>query len=155
MSKTNQHLGFIDFVKGIAAISVILLHTLPAVVLRGSLAVYHIWQAVPLFLFISFFLGFRNLEKKEDVIKGYYSKARLKRLFSKIWLPLLILAGFEGVFFFIIGDNSRALGSLLCYDNGPGSYYVWCYMQIWILMPAIYLLLKRHGVVYGGVFIDY
>lgn len=150
MSNTNQHLGYIDFVKGVAALSVILLHTLPSVVLKGSFAVYHIWQAVPVFLFISFYLGFRNLEKKDDLLKGYYSKARLYGIFTKIWLPLLILAGIEAVFFFVRGDNSRALGSMLCYDNGPGSYYVWCYMQIWLLLPAIFLLLRRLGVVYGG-----
>lgn len=84
------------------------------------------------------------------MFKGYYSKARLYGIFTKIWLPLLILAGIEAVFFFVRGDNSRALGSMLCYDNGPGSYYVWCYMQIWLLMPAIFLLLRRLGVVYGG-----
>lgn len=156
MSNTNQHLGYIDFVKGVAALSVILLHTLPSVVLKGSFAVYHIWQAVPVFIFISFYLGFRNIEKKDDVLKGYYSKAKIKKLFTKIWMPLLILAGIEAVFFFAIGDHSRAVGCLLCYDNGPGSYYVWCYMQIWFLMPVIYLLIKRSGIVAGGgVFINY
>lgn len=151
MTKT-AHLYNVDFVKGLAAISVILLHTLPRGVLIDSLAVFHIWQAVPMFLFISFYLGFRNLDNKEDVLKGYYSKDRFKRIFLKIWLPLLILAVIEAAFFIVIGNNGRAFGSLICYDNGPGSYYVWCYMQIWLLMPVIYLLIKRSGIVWGGVF---
>lgn len=146
----NTHLDNVDFIKGIAAISVIFLHTLPMSVLKGSFAVFHIWQAVPLFIFISFYLGFRNLEKKEDVFKGYYSKERFKKIFFKIWLPLLLLAILEALFFLVIGNKDRAIGSLLCYDNGPGSYYVWCYMQIWLLMPAIYLLIKRTGIVAGG-----
>ena len=66
---------------------------------------------------------------------------------------MIILAGVEAIYFFVIGNNSRAFGSLLCYDNGPGSYYVWCYMQIWSLIPAIYILFKRFGLVYGGSFI--
>lgn len=150
MSKV-KHLEEVDFIKGLAAVSVIFLHTLPLIVLKGSFAVFHIWQAVPIFLFISFFLGFRNLDKKEDVFKGYYSKDRLKKIFLKIWLPLLILAVIEALFFQVTGNKENAIGSLLCYNNGPGSYYVWCYMQIWLLMPAIYLLLKRSGIVGGGI----
>jgi len=146
------HLEEIDFIKGLAALSVILLHTFPRVVLRGTFAVFHIWQAVPLFLFITFYLGFRNLEKNPDVFRSYYSKDRFKKIFLKIWLPLLLLAVIESVFFLVIGNKERAIGSILCYDNGPGSYYVWCYMQIWLLMPAIYLLLERQGIAVGGVF---
>lgn len=146
------HLENVDFIKGIAAISVILLHTLPRFVLNDTFAVFHIWQAVPMFLFISFYLGFRNLEIKESVFKGYYSIDRIKKIFLKIWLPLLIIAALEAVFFLVIGNKEKAIGCLLCYDNGPGSYYVWCYMQIWLLMPAIYLLLKRTGIGLGGVF---
>ena len=77
----QSYLEQIDFIKGLAAVSVILLHTLPLSVLYGSFAVYHIWQAVPIFLFITFYLGFRNFEKKEDVLKGYYSISRLKAVF--------------------------------------------------------------------------
>lgn len=151
MSKA-VHLEEIDYVKGLAAISVIFLHTLPLNVLQGSFAVYHIWQAVPIFLFISFYLGFRNLEEKHSVFKGYYSKERIKRILLKIWLPLLLLAVIEAISFLVLGNKEKALGCLLCTSNGPGSYYVWCYMQIWLLMPAIYLLLKRSGIAVGGVF---
>ena len=147
------HLEEVDNIKGLAAISVIFLHTLPLSVLKGTLAVFHIWQAVPMFIFISFYLGFRNLEKKEDVFKGYYSKERFKKIFLKIWLPLLILAVIEAVYFLILGNKDKSIGSLLCYNNGPGSYYVWCYMQIWLLIPAISFLLKRSGIVVGGVFL--
>lgn len=146
------HLEEIDFIKGLAAISVIFLHTLPLSVLRGTFAVFHIWQAVPMFLFISFYLGFRNFEKKEDILKGYYSKDRLKKIFLKIWLPLIILAVLEAVLFILVGQKDKALGCLLCYANGPGSYYVWCYMQIYLLMPVVYLLIKRSGIAVGGVF---
>lgn len=151
LSKAS-HLDYIDLIKGLASISVVLLHTIPESYLIKSFAVYHIWQAVPVFLFISYYLRFRDLEKKNGFFKGYYSKYRIIKLFKKIWVPLLILAGVEAIYFFVIGNNSRAVGSLFCYDNGPGSYYVWCYMQIWLLIPAIYYLLKRLGLLYGGAF---
>lgn len=149
MSKA-VHLEEVDFVKGLAAISVVFLHTLPLSVLKGSFAVFHIWQAVPIFLFISFYFGFRNLEKKEDIFKDYYSKDRFRKFFLKIWLPLLLLAVIEAIFFLYLGNKGKAIGSLLCYSNGPGSYYVWCYMQIWLLMPVIYILIKRFGIAVGG-----
>lgn len=149
MLKQN-HLADIDFIKGLAAVSVILLHTLPKSVLYGSFAVYHIWQAVPLFLFITFYLSFRNFEKTENVFPGYYSKDRVKKVFKKLWLPLLILAVLEAIFFICMGNNSKAIGSLLCISNGPGSYYIWVYMQIWLLLPLIYALIKRKGILIGG-----
>ena len=147
---TTGYLDNVDFIKGIAAISVIFLHTLPRSVLIDTLAIFHIWQAVPMFLFTSFFLGFRNLDKKENVFKGYYSKERFQKVLLRIWKPLIVLAVLEAVFFLLSGNKDRAIGSLLCYANGPGSYYIWCYMQIWLLMPAIYLLIKRSGVLLGG-----
>lgn len=155
MSESNDmlkqnHLRHIDFIKGLAAISVILLHTLPEGVLYSSFAVYHIWQAVPIFLFITFYLGFRSFEKTVDFFKGYYSKERVKKIFQKLWLPLLILAVLEAFFFIFIGNNDRAIGSLLCISNGPGSYYIWVYMQIWILLPLIYALLQKYGNIMGG-----
>jgi peptidoglycan/LPS O-acetylase OafA/YrhL len=144
------HLDEIDFIKGLSAISVIFLHTLPYSVLIDTFAVFHIWQAVPMFLFISFYLGFRNLEKKESFFKGYYSKERFKKIFLRIWLPLLVLAVIEALFFIVIGNKGKAVGSILCYYNGPGSYYVWCYMQIWLLIPVIYFLFMRSGIAVGG-----
>ena len=129
----QNHLGNIDFIKGLSAISVILLHTLPKSVLYDTFAVYHIWQAVPLFLFITFYLGFRNFEKTGNVFNGYYSVNRIKKVFQKSWLPLLILAVFEAIFFITTGNLSRSVGSLLCISNGPGSYYIWVYMQLWVL----------------------
>lgn len=149
ISRTS-HLDYVDFIKGIAAISVIFLHTFPESALYSSLAVYHIWQAVPVFLFITFFLGFRNLETKSDCFRGYYSKERIIKILKRVWLPLIILASVEALFFYVVGDKQKAVDCLSCYDNGPGSYYIWCYMQIWLMLPAIYYILKRLGILTGG-----
>lgn len=75
------HLEEVDFIKGLAAISVIFLHTLPLSILKGTFAVFHIWQAVPIFLFISFYLGFRNIERNGNVYKSYYSLQKVKKSF--------------------------------------------------------------------------
>ncbi len=149
MFKQN-HIENIDFIKGLAAISVILLHTLPKKILYGSFAVYHIWQAVPIFLFITFYLGFSSFEKTGNILKGYYSKERVKKVFQKLWIPFLIIALLEAIYFLVIGDKVRLIGSLLCISNGPGCYYIWVYMQIWVLLPLIYTLLTKCGNLMGG-----
>jgi len=151
MKTDSVHLDNVDFIKGIAAISVILLHTLPVKVLYGTLAVFHIWQAVPIFLFVTFYLGFRNLERRCN--KRILLSDRIKKIIKKLWEPLLILAVFEALFFFAIGNQGKAIGSLLCYENGPSCYYIWVYMQIWLLMPLIYLIIRRLGTLIGGVFL--
>lgn len=61
------HLKYIDELKGFAALSVVLLHTLPREALYTTGAYFHIWQAVPVFVFISFFLLLRKLDKCEKV----------------------------------------------------------------------------------------
>ena len=60
--EVKKQIVYLDFIKGIAAISVVLLHALPKDVLQGSFAFVHIWQAVPLFVFVSFYLFFRKLD---------------------------------------------------------------------------------------------
>lgn len=152
---SHSHLDFIDFIKGLAAVSVILLHTLPAKVLYDSFAIFHIWQAVPIFLFITFYFGFRNLENKPNIFKGYYSIDRIKKIFMKLWFPLIILAAFEALFFIFLGNKKMVLSCLFCYGNGPGSYYIWCYMQLWLLIPFIYFFIKKTNILLGGHLIDY
>lgn len=146
---TQDRLNSIDFVKGFAALSVILLHTLPLKSLFYTGAVYHIWQAVPLFFFISFFLGFRRLEKN-DSIKNYYSWVKIKKLFCRLWLPYICLAFLQTLLFYL-KDGEIDFMKLFCIHNGPGSYYIWCYMQIWALLPLLFLLLKHNGLVIGAV----
>ena len=65
----------IVFVKGIAIISVLLLHSLPENILDISLDSLHIGQAVPIFLFITFYLSFKGLSAHYDIgaLSFYYS----------------------------------------------------------------------------------
>lgn len=133
----------IDFIKGIAALSVILLHTFSRNVLLDTFAVYHIWQAVPLFFLITFYLGFKSLKESDCKFSEYYKRNRVKKLFVKLWIPLLIMSWIQVFIFYVLGLNDRIMGSLTCLRNGPGSYYIWCYMQVWLLIPVMYWLLNK------------
>ena len=54
MTSVDKHIDWIDGAKGVAILSVILLHSLPC--LREIGWIWHIGQAVPVFLFITAYL---------------------------------------------------------------------------------------------------
>lgn len=140
----------IDFIKGVAIISVILLHTLSQDVMTAAIAPLHIAQAVPLFLFITYYLSFKGLAEKEDgeVCSYYYSLKRVKRVLKEVAAPFFAVVALE-VFsriainiylgkFFTISELT-----VVFFGGGPGSYYFWIYLQLWILIPLIFVILKR------------
>ena len=63
----------IDFIKGTAIVFVILLHILSNNALNSIYACFHIWQAVPLFILVSFYLLLKKLSRVS--IKEYYSNS--------------------------------------------------------------------------------
>ena len=56
MTEPRKH--ELDFIKGFAILSVILLHTLNRSMLYETYSYFHIWQAVLLFVFVSYYLIF-------------------------------------------------------------------------------------------------
>ncbi len=153
----KEHLGYIDFIKGIAIVSVILLHSLSHEALIQSYALFHIWQAVPVFVAVTFYLSFISLDKMAveggGILKLYFSKNRLIRLFKKILLPWMIVIIVQLLLILIFQVVSSSEGYLIKFFNnggiGPGSYYCHIYMQLWVLMPFIYMVLsiKKNPVV--------
>ena len=68
---------------------------------------------------------------------------RVKKIFVKLWVPLIVMSWVQVLIFSVLGLNDRIIGSLTCLNNGPGSYYIWCYMQVWMMIPVIYWLLVK------------
>ncbi len=146
-SKTSQkHIPAIDFIKGIAIIFVILLHSIPKQALESILAIFHLWQAVPLFFIIMGYnmaLSFRR--------RGYTSLAsymeeyvyrRLKRIappFLAIYALSLIIGayrGFDHSFLWIfIGRFPIDL---------PGNYFVSMIFQFALIFPFLWILFTKN-----------
>ena len=148
MHQKSRHLGYVDFLKGFAIVSVILLHALPKKVLVETYAVFHIWQAVPLFVFISFLLIYIKLRRIS--VSDYYGKKNWGKLFKRIIAPFLIIEGLLLLFFAIKGNNELILQFLQNGRIGRGSYYFYVYLQIWLLAPITYLLMRWNHLL-GGV----
>ena len=140
-----------DFVKGIAITFVILLHTIDKGTLLSIYHIYHIGQAVPLFILVTFVLSFTSLSKRSgSEVQYWYSSQRWKTMIRKIWLPYVILQALFVVMLFVINEPQRLFSMFTSGGMGPGSYYPWVYLQFWLIMPFLYHIMKYKNVVYLG-----
>ena len=126
----------LDYLKGIAILMVLLNHGTGG--LNGMLQ-YPLWveQAVPIFLLIQVFHAY----KKDAVV---YPK--LPKIWHRILKPFLVIQSIFLVYTIGKGvykglDLSESLTHMLYSGgSGPGSYYIWVYIQMAILCPLMYRL---------------
>lgn len=146
MMDTKDRIQIIDAIKGLAIISVILLHILPGIVLNYTYSSFHIGQAVPIFLFISFYLSFKGIKDRGDSLLNYFNKRRIGRLLKQVVFPYFIVVICQMIITLLRSDNALEISDI-CHrlvGEGPGSYYLWVYLQIWLIIPFVYLFLKRY-----------
>lgn len=134
-----------DFVKGIAILFVILLHTVSHQFLFDSYAYFHIWQAVPLFILISYTLMFSKFEKKNN-LHDYYSKQSIFKVLKRIVLPYILFQCLIFILSFLRYGTWNIYGLIL--GSGPGAYYPFIYIQLWLTAPFLGYLLNKFK--YGG-----
>ncbi|GEK88427.1 Fucose 4-O-acetylase [Alkalibacterium putridalgicola] len=144
MAKRNYT---IDIIKALAIISVILIHGLSNATLYDILAPYYIWQTVPVFMILMGYNAANSFMRKgyenlPDILARHYLLNKAERIllpFSVIWLMQVLIQ-----FFYF--DN-RNIGELLLRflegGYGPGSYFIPLLLQASILIPFIYLILKK------------
>lgn len=133
----KKHYSQIDLLKGIAIISILLLHALPRQMLLDSYARFHIWQAMPIFMIImGLTLG----------ISGCSEKYVISR-FKKLIVPFLILFGISylyGAFvlqqMYIGIDNWYGVLPV----SGSGNYFITMVFEFIVITPFIYLLYKTN-----------
>lgn len=126
---------FLDFIKAWAILCVIFGHTFPYLHQVG----YSLWLAaqVPLFVLIQTFHSYKKDSPKINIAK----------ILSRVVLPFIVC---EIIVFFIAlcmggGGNFESLlyQGKKAGGYGPGSYYPWIYLQMAILLPLIYPILKK------------
>lgn len=132
----------IDFIKGLAILSVILLHTVSSDLLYKTYAFFHIWQAVPIFIFISYYLLFVKLDRCPD-IASYFSIANVKKVIRRIVLPFALIELLIIAIYVLFSLSMSAKGIIVNGGAGPGSYYPYVYVQLWISAPFIYYILRN------------
>lgn len=146
---------FIDVLKGILIIFVIILH-FPYSVLETQkyLFPFHISLAVPCFMLISGYVSALSLQKRgvEKVEESYKLIAILERML-RFTVPYAIAFIAEWCVFRIMGlykVGIRTYGILaLVMDflrggKGPGSYYYPIMIQFIIVFPIVFFVIKKH-----------
>lgn len=131
---------FIDFLKGLCIVSVVLTHSIPYE--WQQIIGFPFWgvQAVPVFLLIQSF----HYLKHEDVLRVNWQK-----LWKRIILPFVVVQSIMvGV---IVGQYLGGSGVLstplreLLYSggNGPGSYYFWIYLQFALIVLPLFAWVQK------------
>lgn len=128
---------FIDFLKGVSILFVVLTHCLP----YQDYILFSFWgaQAVPLFLLIQVF---HNYKKQLDKNQHPYN---FNKLWKRILRPFILLLALQIVLqAFLSGDLLDTIkNAIISGGIGPGSYYVSIYIQFFLLLPVLQPILRK------------
>ncbi len=129
--------GAVDAIKGIAIVSVLLLHSLPKQLLRDSLSVFHVSQAVPILIVLMGYIGVVTRMRP----LGDYLRRRAVRLlvpWGVAWLAALLIMLLKGR---MVWKSALLLGALPA--NGPGNYFIAIALQFILVLPLLRWLLDK------------
>lgn len=140
----------IDLIKGLAIISVIILHSLPSKILYNVGAPFYIWQAVPIFMIIAGLNSSQSYIRKDlTYLRECYTIELIFRGIRKIIIPFSIIWIAEITLLFllkgkIISARTFIEGFLLG-GWGQGSYFIPIMFQHYFIFPAMYWLSQKYG----------
>lgn len=139
----NQRNQFLDFLKGVAILCVILIHNLPDMIQKETLSWYHIGQAVPIFMVVSGYLGYAKYAKTQTI----QIKDQIPKLFKRVLLPFLLVTIIQILLKIQMGNLN--VDSLLEKGGiGPGSYYPYVFIQCALCLPFIAAIVHRFSKVW-------
>lgn len=139
----------IDYIRGAAIASVIVLHTVPANVLVATWSVFTIWQAVPIFIILMGLNGLQSFLRQHGdhqvTLKEAYSSGRLDSKLRRLLVPFCILWAYSLMLGLLRG--SVYVGPLLVVGylpySGPGNYFIPIAVQFTLLAPLLYWAFSR------------
>ncbi|WP_266205550.1 acyltransferase family protein [Pontibacter kalidii] len=141
----KQHLQQIDVVKGVAIVAVLLLHSLTRKELEEHYAIFHIWQAVPLFLVVmGLNLGLSTRNKTQH-LQQLYTRRYFTKKAARILVPFIIiflLSILVGLLWeWLQGERVLAFGAYTWVGvlpvTGRGNYFITMLLQSVLLLPLI------------------
>lgn len=138
MPDAMKHIPYLDFIKGFAILAVILLHCLPN---EQVGAIAHIGQAVPLFLLVTSVLSFHKLESTP--MRDYYGFPSLRKMFRRVFRPFLLMTLLQILIYRVLKGEVDWHTLFTQGGYGPGSYYPWIYLQCWLVLPLIAIVVRR------------
>jgi len=156
----KNRINQVDLLKGLAIISVILIHTFPDTLLTYTGAPFYIWQAVPVFLLLAAFTGSLAYKpKKRKNLLDCYDPSMLAKRFRRILLPFTFIWILQVVVILYLMPPDFSLHALYVQifqsgipgilvnffsgGSGPGNYFIPVILQQIIILPVFYWLAVR------------
>ncbi len=142
---------FIDFLKGLCIICVVITHNLPLSVMKASVFIAWRSMAVPLFLLLQSYHVFHADKIRQEQglsSRTYKYHYNLSKLWKRIIQPFVITTVITGCVLVILGHDPIQVIKSCVYAGGigPGSYYIWIYIQFFILLPFCLTIVNKWGV---------
>lgn len=159
VSSLPERLFEIDLLKGLAILSVILIHTWAVGIQLAIGSPLHIYHAVALLLLIAGFTGtYAYMRRGSTTLGQCYDTDLLLRRFSRLLKPYLLMFILQVIILFILFRYPFNVGSVIIYffkgGYGLGAYFVPLIIQSVIIVPVLYLLaLKSPNNMLVGAFI--
>lgn len=131
---------FIDFLKAYSILCVVIAHCMQIVPFEG--VTFAIWggMQVPMFTLIQVFHSYKHERKP---------KLEIRKLWNRIVFPFLV----SQVIIFLVYSMTRPLPLVQLCKNfvggggfGPGSYYIWIYLQISALLVLLYPVVNKMAI---------
>lgn len=142
MNCKEQHIDWIDGAKGMAIISVFVMHALGMQCLHNIGWIFHMGQAVPVFLYVTAYLTSMHYKSFLE----YYTWSRVRKVLWRVLVPFLVVQVVI-LLLFVLSGGWWSWKSLVKNGGfGPGSYYAWLYVQVWLLLPFIVELVRHLSV---------
>ena len=137
----------LDILKGIAIISIIITHFAWTASQRMNIVFpYYINMAVPIFMFVSGYVGALSLERNHvSTFSEAYSKDILVKKLLRYLIPYFIIVAWNILDPNIHIDilNKGIVRWIMSGTDGQGSYYFPVLIQFVFIFPLIYFLIER------------
>ncbi|GHA59022.1 acyltransferase family protein [Pontibacter akesuensis] len=140
-----KHFQQIDVIKGLAILMVLLLHSLSRQELLQSYAVYHIWQAVPLFMVVMGLNAGLSIQRKEQHLNLLYTREYFTKKATRILTPFMLIFALSILVGFLWQWlTNEAVLAFSWYTlvgvlpvTGKGNYFITLLLQSIFLLPII------------------
>lgn len=147
MTVSQKHLMEVDLIKGIAIISVVLVHCLPYNNAFMTLRMFTFSMALLIFMLLMGRNMYASFEKHNYMENGFHTISYLKNRLIRFlypFIPIFIISLILGLL--INHDVYLGFYTLVGYLPlpGPGNYFVTVLLEFIIIFPLLYLAYKRY-----------
>ncbi|MEE1305195.1 MAG: acyltransferase [Agathobacter sp.] len=138
----KKRIDFLDYLKAVAIMLVITTHY-DWIDKKQYVFTMFINMAVPIFLIVSGYNYAMSYDKKTDgTLKQMYNLKIIWAKLERIIIPALVASTVELILFKVKGLDFDWINLYLNGGYGPGSYYVPLMVQLILMFPLIYIIMK-------------